>query len=102
MSRAIVFRDPAAAEFDAAFDWYETQRPGLGVDFIAEVQAALNRILTAPDAPAVVLAVVLADIRRRTVRRFPHSIYYRTHDDRIEVIAVFHGSRDPTVWKDRA
>ena len=98
MSRAIVFREAAHWEFDEAFDWYESERSGLGSEFVAEVQAALDRIVAAPDSPAI----VLADIRRRAVRRFPYSIYYRAHADRIEVIAVFHGSRDPKTWHDRA
>jgi len=33
MSLPIVFRVEAQAEFDEAFDWYEQQRAGLGVEF---------------------------------------------------------------------
>lgn len=38
MSLAVVLRAEAQTDFDEAFDWYEAQRPGLGVDFAAEVQ----------------------------------------------------------------
>jgi len=34
MSLPIVFRVEAQAEFDEAFDWYEQQRAGLGVEFL--------------------------------------------------------------------
>jgi hypothetical protein len=38
VSLPIVLRDEAQAEFDEAFDCYEEQRKGLGVDFVARVQ----------------------------------------------------------------
>ena len=34
MSLPIVLRVEAQAEFDRAFDWYEQQRKGLGVEFL--------------------------------------------------------------------
>ena len=37
MSLPIVFRVKAQAEFDLAFDWYEQQRRGLGVEFLTRV-----------------------------------------------------------------
>ena len=39
--------------------------------------------------------------RKCVVRRFTFNVYYRPHFDRIEVIAVFHTSRDPAIWKGR-
>ena len=36
MSLPIVLRDEAEAEFDQAFDWYDSQRVGLGAEFAAE------------------------------------------------------------------
>ena len=40
-------------------------------------------------------------MRRVKLRRFPYLIYYRLSSDLIEVIAVFHGSRDPKLWQER-
>ncbi|WP_019502593.1 hypothetical protein [Pseudanabaena sp. PCC 6802] len=44
MSLPIVFRAEAQAEFDDAFDWYEQQQSGLGVDFLMCVTEVLERI----------------------------------------------------------
>ena len=44
MSLPIVLRQEARAEFDDAFDWYEQRRPGLGVDFVGQVQEVFDRI----------------------------------------------------------
>jgi toxin ParE1/3/4 len=46
--------------------------------------------------------VVFANIRKGVVRRFPYCVFYRPHPDRVEVIAVFHSSRDPSSWQSRA
>ena len=39
--------------------------------------------------------MVLRDVRRGKLRRFPYVVYYRVLTDRIEVIGILHGSRDP-------
>ena len=98
MSLPVVLRDEAQAEFDEAFDWYDAQRAGLGLEFMAEVQRVFNRIADNPS----VHPVVFADVRKAVVRRFPVSVYYRPHPNRVEVIAVFHSSRDPSTWQRRA
>jgi len=44
----------AEAEFLAAVDWYEERSTGLGADFAAEINAAIQRALAMPLAwPAV-------------------------------------------------
>ncbi|MFL5328865.1 MAG: type II toxin-antitoxin system RelE/ParE family toxin [Gemmataceae bacterium] len=95
MSLPIVLRDEAQAEFDEAFDWYDEQRAGLGIEFVAEVQKVFDRIAVNP----LVHRVVLSDIRKGVVRRFPYCVFYRPQVDRIEVVAVFHSRRDPSIWQ---
>jgi plasmid stabilization system protein ParE len=97
MSLPVVLRDEAQAEFDEAFDHYEGLRAGLGIDFVARVQYVFDRISANPRSHAV----VFADVRKAVVRQFPYCVYYRAEAARIEVIAVFHSSRDPSVWQKR-
>jgi toxin ParE1/3/4 len=97
MSVPVVLRAEAQAEFEEAFDNYEGQRPGRGVKFVNQVQKVFDRIASNPD----LYALVLADIRKAAVSRFPYSVYYRSEIARVEVIAVFHTSRDPSIWKGR-
>jgi hypothetical protein len=42
------FLPEAKAEFDASADWYDAQRTGLGIDFVARVKDALDRIAANP------------------------------------------------------
>jgi plasmid stabilization system protein ParE len=98
MSLPVVLRDEAQAEFDAAFDFYENQKPGLGVAFAARVQEVFDRIGANPQMHAV----VFADVRKAVVARFPYCVFYRAEAARVQVIAVFHSSRDPSIWQGRA
>ena len=94
----IVLRDEAQAEFDEAFDWYETHRAGLGQEFAAEIQKVFDHIAAHP----LIHQAEFADVRKGVVRRFPYCVFYRSHRDRVEVIAVFHTSREPSTWQSRA
>lgn len=98
MTLPVGLRAEAEAEFDEAFDWYDARQAGLGPAFAAEVQRVIDRIAINP----LIHRVVFADIRKAVVRRFPFCVYYRPHTDRVEVIAVFHTSRDPRIWQKRA
>lgn len=97
MSRPILLRKVARAEYDAAGDWYEAQREGLGVRFTASVQDVFDRISLNPKMHGI----VLRDIRKAVVHRFPYCVYYRERADAVVVIAVFHSSRNPTIWQKR-
>ncbi len=97
MRLPVVLRDAARDEFDESFDWYDAQRVGLGSEFAAAVQQVFDRIAANPR----IHQVVIDDVRKDVVRRFPYCIFYRPHADRVEVIAVFHNSRDPAVWRSR-
>jgi len=88
-----------AARLEAveAQDWYEREAPGLGARFRAELDRQAERILANP----LQFPVMLADIRRARLRRYPYGLYFRPLDDAIYVIACFHSSRDPAIWQSR-
>lgn len=98
MNLPVVLRDEAQAEFDEAFAYDVNQTPGLGVAFAARVQETFDRVSTNP----TLHAFVLADIRKSPVARFPYRVFYRVEADRVEILAVFHTSRDPAIWQGRA
>jgi toxin ParE1/3/4 len=62
---------------------------------------ALDEAVTRIEAMPLMYAMAFRDVRRGKLRTFPYLIYYRVLSDRIEVIAVLHGSRDPKRWQER-
>ena len=97
MSVPLHFRPAAQAEFDTAAVWYDGQRPGLGIDFVTEVQQVLDTIAGQPDR----YPIVSGDVREAPVSRFPYCVYYRVKPNRVVILAVFHTSRDPSIWQGR-
>jgi plasmid stabilization system protein ParE len=98
MTLAAVFRPEAQTDLLQTRDWYEAQELGLGQAFSVAVDEAVIRIEGMPQ----MYALVFREVRRGKLRTFPYLIYYRVLSDRIEVIAVLHGSRDPRLWQERA
>src|SRR5688572_6602127 len=94
MNRPVVFRRVAR---EAAGDWYERQRAGLGSAFIASVQRILDRIASQPDF----YPVVSNSVREALVHGFPYCVYYQEEKRHILILAVFHTSRDPAAWQQR-
>jgi plasmid stabilization system protein ParE len=98
VSLPVVFRALAEEEYIGAIAYYETQQPGLGADFEAEVQAALDTVANQPDR----YPVVHHDTREAPIKRFPYCLYYRVRPDRLVILAVFHQSRNPSEWQGRS
>jgi plasmid stabilization system protein ParE len=92
-----VLTPDAEADIEEAALWYERRAAGLGVDFVARVRDAVSRIAAHPELYPSVHNVV----RRARLKRFPYGVFYRIQADRIEVIAVLHDRRNPTVWQQR-
>lgn len=98
MSRPVVLRPEARAEFDEAFDWYEQQRSGLGVDFVIQMQEVFDLSSATPER----YAQIFQDIRRVVGRHFPYSIFYKVEPQQVVVLVVFHSRRNPKIWQARA
>lgn len=92
MSLSLDFHPAVRGETDNAYNWYEQRQPGLGRDFLDEVERVLAEITANPAR----FGFANADIREGLLSRFPYTIYYRVLPDRIRVLAVYHASRDPS------
>lgn len=97
MSLRVVFRVAARHEVEEAATWYDQRRPGLGEEFLREIDEAVLRAAAHPER----YPPILADVRKTVARRFPYSVFFRVRKDCVVILAVFHGRRDPTIWQDR-
>ena len=98
MTLPFIFHPIAEAEYMQASAHYDSERPGLGAEFESEVQSVLLRIQQHLHR----YPIAIRDIRFATTRRFPYSVYYRIRRDHIDVLSVFHESRDPAEWQSRS
>ena len=102
MTLQVLFEPEARDELAAAKAWYDDERPGLGADLLAEVDATIERILRWPDLPPrLLVAGTTRHVRRAPLRRFPFAIVYAVVGDTLWVVAVAHARRRPGYWRDR-
>jgi plasmid stabilization system protein ParE len=92
--KVLLFLEPAELELLDAAEWYESQVPGLGSQFLDRIEYALDEITERPEASPV----VRHHIRRRLLARFPYCILYRISPHEIIVVAVMHLRRHPAYW----
>lgn len=86
---------PAARELREAAQFYESKVPGLGVEFVREVRAALRRIRDHPEA----WFPIDPPFRRCRTLRFPYGIIYRVEAGSVVVVSVMHLHREPDSWR---
>jgi plasmid stabilization system protein ParE len=87
----------AEAEADEAAAWYEAEQPGLGIEFLLELDAAIERAAETPLA----YAQVFMDARRVLMRRFPFAVYFLYEHDVVEIFAILHQRRASALWQSR-
>lgn len=91
------FLTPALTEIREAAEFYDRRVPGLGADFLDELDATVERILSYPEA----WGALGGSYRRCHLRRFPYSVIYSIQKkSEILVISVFHQSREPRSWRE--
>ncbi len=95
--RHITLHSEASAEMNAAAAFYESRAQGLGHAFLDEIQRVFEQLVKMPEAGAPTDDC----LRRKTLRRFPHTIIYTLQENRIRVLAVAHQKRYPGYWLQR-
>ena len=97
MSLLLAFHAEVQGEVDAAYRWYECERPGLGDELLTRLREQLDLIQQRPETYGV--------LRRKTrgalLKQFPYVVDFRIAVDRIDVLAVQHGRRHSRAWQSR-
>ncbi|MCC7493935.1 MAG: type II toxin-antitoxin system RelE/ParE family toxin [Fimbriimonadaceae bacterium] len=93
----LVIEPAADGDVAAAVAWYESERPGLGVEFGHELLATYARMLEHP----LLYQRLARGLRKAAVQRFPYAVFYALEGEQIVVVGVLHLHRDPQVWQRR-
>jgi len=96
-NKPVVIQAEAEADINDAYQWYESQRKGLGESFLLCIEEALSRVSRTP----LIYAIVYKNIRRVLIHRFPFGVFYIEGEKHITVLAVLHARRNPQTWKER-
>lgn len=99
MSYKLDIRPETEADVTGAALWYEERSPGLGEEFITEVERVIRRVLENPLAFRVIKR--RPEVRRALMDRFPYRIFFTLQGDTISIHAVLHGHRHDRHWQAR-
>ena len=97
MSLPVILRHEAEADVQEARDQLEAVRVGLGTQVLARIREVLARIEKMPELHGK----VWQDVRAARLKQFRYIVYFIVLADRVEVLAVLHGARDPSSWRSR-
>jgi toxin ParE1/3/4 len=93
----LLIRRQAKSDLRQATRWYERQSPGVGREFVAEVEVALSPIGENP----LQYQTIYGEVRRAISHKFPYGVFCLVEQDKIVVFAIVHLHRDPASWQDR-
>jgi hypothetical protein len=91
MAYKLEIRPLATIEILEAYDWFELQREGLGVEFLDELDLFYKSLLRNPssygyyDKPA----------RQGKIERFPYVVVFEIFDELVVVYSVFMTKQHP-------
>lgn len=89
------FTSVAELELKEAMEFYEAAQPGLGAEFLAEVEVATRLIAEHPQA----WRALSPRTRRCRTHRFPYGLFYQVRPDEILIVSVMDLRRDPKRWE---
>ena len=96
MSKWVLFLESAAIQdIQGAIEYYESQKPGLGIRFEKAIYKQMERLKNNP-----FFAIRYDDVRCLPIRKFPFMIHFNIVENRSEIIvrAVFHTKADSSRW----
>jgi plasmid stabilization system protein ParE len=91
MMYAISVKPGAEEDIDAAYNWYEDQKEGLGEEFLKELVEYYKKLENLPTA----FHKIKRNYRQVALKRFPYIIVFEILKKEVVVYAVFHTSRSP-------
>jgi len=93
----IELSDDAELDFDQSYKYYAKESKQLAQKFYNEVNDSFHKITENPESQPI----ADFDTRKYVLKKFPFVVYYMIRLCIIRVIAIFHSSRNPEVWKNR-
>ena len=92
MAYKLEIRPLATIEILEAFDWYELQREGLGVELLDELETFYTTLLHNPSS----YGYYDKPIRQGKINRFPYVVVFEIFEESVVVYSVFMTKQDPS------
>ena len=97
MALMLDFHPGAEIELDEAIEWYEGKKAGLGFEFFEEYLILKDFLLSNPQ----IFPIEFGEVRKAVFKKFPYILLFFIWEELIYIVAVFHTSQDPEIWRKR-
>jgi plasmid stabilization system protein ParE len=98
----LIIHTDAQQEADGAAAYYDNIQPGLGRDFLEELDRAVQLAAQVPKTfSPVIIPGDPREVRKTFVQRFPYTVYFEVRAADIIVLAISHQKRRPLYWTHR-
>jgi toxin ParE1/3/4 len=94
MAFHLVVTDRAKREIGEAYEWYEEQRTGLGLELLAALDQQLEILQDNPK----LYEEVRRGVRRALLSRYPYGIFFAVKGSLVSILGVIHTARSPRLW----
>lgn len=91
MPYKIEIRPLAVIEIIEAYDWYEDQKSGLGMDFLDELESFYSILYANPNT----YSYYEKPVRQGKIKRFPFVVIYEVVKNSITIYSVFMSRQAP-------
>jgi plasmid stabilization system protein ParE len=91
MTFKLEIRPLATMEILEAYDWYELQKEGLGLEFLNELENFYKSLYSNPKT----YSYYERPVREGKIRRFPYTVVYELFNTTIVIYSVFMAKQDP-------
>ena len=76
--------------------WYDKRGVELTNRFLDELDAAIAGAMERPAS----FPLVRRGVRQMRLKRFPYRVFFKADESRIDILAIYHTSRNPRRWAD--
>jgi plasmid stabilization system protein ParE len=90
VSFRVIIPPNAEADLQQAWEWYESQRAGLGDELLIEIRSAIRLLEVDPECRSL----YYRDFRRLITHRFPYKLFYHIEAGQVIVFRILHARRE--------
>ncbi|MFV0592811.1 MAG: type II toxin-antitoxin system RelE/ParE family toxin [Draconibacterium sp.] len=94
---SIELSNEAEVDLDKSYEFYLEESHKVAGAFLKQINLGFKNIKQNPKS----FPIAHKDVRKYVIQKFPFVIYYRIIDTSLQVVAIFHTSRNPEIWNDR-
>lgn len=94
----VILQPEAEADLDEAFEYLQGAKKNLGFDLLEK----LTDVIILLESNPFLFQKIDGEKRRAIIKRFKYNVIYKVKEQKVFIIAIIHGSKNPSWWQNRS